>query len=220
MIKPEETYIPIIERSYANNSSAYSFFASEASLEQIVSFLHWDADQPAFNIYLRQWLEKCPKEILPGLEEHIAEEEDQEHSRLFMDMFNVLKDKVQIESNVNNDITHKLNYTFSKECAQNESFDFFLGSFLATEYMSAKRCKQLFDGLLRLGVDRKELEYLEIHFTADADHYQEVINEMIIPCYNNNNANHDEILNGIHDRLNRSAEFLKWYEDNFIKATN
>lgn len=59
------------------------------------------------------------------------------------------------QQNVLND----LNYTFSKDCAEKESYGFFLGGFYATEEMSAKRCGQILNGLLRLGIPKSELKY-------------------------------------------------------------
>lgn len=66
-------------------------------------------------------------------------------------------------------VLNYLNYTFSKDCAEKESYGFFLGGFYATEEMSAKRCGQILNGLLRLGIPKSELKYLEInavHFFA------------------------------------------------------
>lgn len=205
-----------VRESYAHNSRLYDYMAKQADLQQIVQFLTWDAEQPAFYVYLRHWLDKTPAEIRPALQEHIAEEEDGDHSGMFKRMFTGLQELAgnpQVE--MDPQVLDRLNYVFSAQCAQEQNLGFFLGGFLATEFMSQKRCQQLWDGLRRLQVEFDD-EYLSLHAEADAHHWVEVDEKLIEPALAKGLASIDSIQVGIHHRLQSSANFLKYYETKYL----
>lgn len=217
MIREMEQLELNIHASYANNSAIYQYLGSTASLQEIVSFLEWDAAQPSFNIFLRQWIEKCPPYLLKPLMTHIEEEESQEHSKLFQFMLQHLRSQTSNNNkpSINYEVLDTLNYTFSQQCAEKKSFSFFLGSFWATEIMSAKRCSQLYEQLKKLGIQKDKMLYLDIHTNIDTSHGDQIKNEFILPHLQRNPNFLDEIVAGIDDRTTRSGTYLKWYEKNF-----
>jgi hypothetical protein len=81
------------QAAYANNSYLYEFFEKKASGKEIVDFMYWDSVQPPFNEYLRLWLPKAHPSVLPALNKHIAEEENEGHSALFRKMLQFLMEK-------------------------------------------------------------------------------------------------------------------------------
>jgi hypothetical protein len=205
-----------VRESYAHNSRLYEYMATQASLQQIVEFLTWDAEQPAFYVYLRHWLDKTPAAIRPALQEHIDEEEGEDHSGMFKRMFSglqALAGNPTVE--MNPAVLERLNYVFSAQCAQEQNVGFFIGGFLATEFMSQKRCQQLLDGLRRLQVEFDE-EYLVLHAEADAHHWIEVDEKLAEPALANGFASIDAIQVGINHRLQSSANFLKYYENKYL----
>lgn len=201
-----------ILRSYAHNSLLYAALEKIADLQTITHFLRWDSQQPAFYKYLQQWLGKCPPCILKELEDHIALEINERHSELFREMMAYLNPLVPAETFMDDSRADKLNYTFSAECAREQDIGFFLGSFWATEIMSAKRCGQLYRGLRRNDVPDSALTYMHIHFEADANHGDEVRAHFIQPALQHHPELLPSIRRGVHDRLNRSSEYLMWYE--------
>lgn len=201
-----------IVRSYAHNSLLYTALEQVADLETITNFLRWDAQQPAFSVYLRHWVDKVPACIRQELIDHIGIEENERHSALFREMLAYLETRAPGQPTFDQDQLHELNYTFSAECAQEQDAGFFLGSFWATEIMSAKRCGQLYGGLRRHGVPDSELTYMHIHFEVDAAHGDEVREHFIKPALRRTPELLSSIRRGVQDRLLRSTEFLMWYE--------
>jgi len=201
-----------IELSYANTSLLYTTLARAADLRTIVHFLRWDAHQPAFTVYLRRWLDRMPSSLLPSLSAHLAEEEDEDHAGLFRSMVDALDARVPDRTEFDQEQLDSVNYTFSAECAEEQDSGFFLGSFFATEIMSARRCLQLWQGLRRVGVEEKDLTYLKIHFEADEDHGREVRERLIKPLLVEQPEALASVQRGVHDRLARSAAYLRWYE--------
>jgi hypothetical protein len=201
-----------ILRSYAHNSSLYTSLEQVADLETITNFLRWDAEQPAFSVYLRRWVDKVPACVRHELVDHIAIEENERHSALFREMLAHLEALVPAQPTIDQEQLRRLNYTFSDECAQEQDGGFFLGSFWATEIMSAKRCGQIYGGLRRHGVPDSELKYMHIHFEADAAHGDEVKEHFIKPALQQSPELLGSIRRGVHDRLLRSTDYLMWYE--------
>lgn len=209
-------FIEPVRVSYAHNSRLYNHMAKQAELKEIVTFLTWDAEQPAFYIYLRHWLDKTPLTLRPALLEHIDEEEGDDHSGMFKRMFTGLQAlEKQSIIDVDQEQLTRLNYVFSAACAQEQTIGFFLGSFLATEFMSQKRCQQLLDGLRRLQIEFDE-EYLLLHAIADADHWVEVDKKLIEPALSQELTSIDAIQVGINHRLKSSAHFLRYYENYYL----
>ncbi|MEK7991106.1 MAG: iron-containing redox enzyme family protein [Thiotrichaceae bacterium] len=205
-----------VRESYAHNSRLYDFMAKKADLRQIVEFLTWDAEQPAFYVYLGHWENKVPKSIHSALIEHIAEEKDGDHSGMFIRMYDDLKKQAgDLNIEIDAEQTACLNYIFGDTCAKEQNFGFFLGGFLATEFMSQKRCQQLWDGLRRLNIET-DFEYLELHAEADAHHWVEVAEKMIQPTLKDNLISVDAIQVGINHRLQTSENFLKFYENKYL----
>lgn len=204
-----------IESSSAHQSRLYARLASEARLAEIVSFLIWDAEQPPYNVFLRRWLPKAPAGLLKPLEDHIALEERERHSELFNRMMDGLLRVCRPAVSLDRERLRRLNYTFSRECADRESFGFFVGGFLATEKMAAKRCRQLHAGLRRAGV-ASGLEYLTAHMEADDDHARQARELFAAPLLELDPSAGRDIERGLADRLERSGEFLSWYEDRFL----
>ncbi|MEZ4363064.1 MAG: iron-containing redox enzyme family protein [Kofleriaceae bacterium] len=213
---PRSLYLQRLEAqilaSYAHNSLVYTTLAEVADLTAITHFLRWDAEQPAFSVYLRRWLPKTPSLVRGELEEHIRVEEDERHSQLFQEMLARLISAVPSEPTLDERVLEELNYTFSARCAAEEDLGFFLGGFWATELMSAKRCHQLFLGLRRANLAPEELTYLEIHFRCDASHGEEVRDKLILPMLEQTPSLLASVQRGVHDRLSRSATYLRWYE--------
>lgn len=201
-----------IMRSYAHNSLLYEAMEKAADLETITHFLRWDSQQPSFDVYLKQWVDKCPPCIRKELDEHIGIEVNECHSGLFKEMMTHLDTCVTSETSIDAGRATKLNYTFSAECAEERDIGFFLGGFWATEIMSGKRCGQLYRGLRRNGVPDTALTYMKIHFEVDANHGDEVRDHFIKPALQQYPELMSSIREGVHDRLNRSAEYLMWYE--------
>jgi hypothetical protein len=201
-----------IENSYANNSLIYQTLEKSADLETIAHFLRWDAEQPAFSVYLRHWLGKLPESIHQELVDHIAIEENERHSDLFKEMLAYVDERVPAKTSFEQDRLDRLNYTFSAECSREQNAGFFLGSFWATEIMSAKRCGQIYRGLRRNDVPDSALNYMHIHFEVDASHGDEVRDHFIKPVLQESPEIIPSIQRGVQDRLLRSAEYLMWYE--------
>lgn len=206
-----------VKNSYAHNSRLYERLADEATLDEVTAFLQWDAVQPAFNVYLRHWLAKAPTQVRPALIEHIALEESEQHARLFKDMLTKLESKSKARARPDTAALAKLNYTFSEECANEREFAFFVGGFYATEIMAAKRCAQLHRGLIRLGFGSDELTYLKIHLDNDDTHAREIEERFIAPLLGQGASASSGIEAGLVDRLNRSSEYLRWYESKFLR---
>ncbi|WP_353570782.1 iron-containing redox enzyme family protein [Candidatus Albibeggiatoa sp. nov. BB20] len=205
-----------VRESYAHNSRLYDFMEHKADLNQIVEFLTWDAEQPAFYVYLGHWENKVPELIHSALVEHIAEEKDGDHSGMFIRMFEDLQIQAGNPSvNIDPEQLERLNYLFSANSAEEQGLGFFLGGFLATEFMSQKRCEQLWNGLRRLEI-QTDYEYLELHAVADAHHWVEVDEKMIEPALKDNLVSVDAIQVGINHRLQTSANFLKFYENEYL----
>lgn len=205
-----------IERSYAHNSRLYAHFERSASIDEIIRFLRWDSAQPPFFEFLARWIAKAPPSVLPALKEHIDEEIEEDHSGLFRKMMTFLENTFQVAPcDLSGDVLRDLNYTFSEESAARESFAFFAGSFHATEVMSEKRCRQILNGLLRLGVAESELEYLLLHSKADADHAKQVEDCFLTPLLEAGTSP-SEVERGLNDRLSRSERYLRWYESRFL----
>lgn len=217
-----------VENAYANSSDVYDYLAEHASLEEIVAFLRFDACQPAFNVYLRRWLPKIPEYLRVPLEEHIEEEESEHHSDLFRVLLANLEAQVSISPVLNDSALCTLNYTFSQDCASEQNHGFFAGAFFATELMSAKRCLQLWRGLRRLGLDSVGLPavspeqvpvagtYLGIHALGDAEHGALVLRDFIDPILRREPGLEGAVWLGLHDRLARSAQFLRWYAASYL----
>jgi len=207
-----------IERSCANNSRLYRHFETAATLAEVVKFLHWDGVQPAYNQFLRGWLEKTPKPLVPALMTQIREEEEQEHSRLFVEMLAFLAKLAPGEQRFDLTRLDTLNYTFSRQCVEERAFGFFLGSFLATEMMAAKRYTQLLAGFRRLGVDERGLTFIHLHCGGEVKHTLEAKRDLILPLLRHEPAARAAIAEGVKDRLQRSGAYLKWYEDTQITS--
>lgn len=205
-----------ILQSYAHNSQLYAALEQSASLEVITHFLRWDAAQPPFFHYLRQWVDKVPPHIRGKLEGHIAVEESERHSALFKEMMAYLDTQITSSTVLDEARLERLNYTFSPQCAAEQDAGFFLGGFWATELMSAKRCLQIHRGLKRNGVPDSALTYLRIHFEADSGHGTEVKEMLIEPSLERSPELLGSIGRGVHDRLQRSGEYLMWYELNAL----
>lgn len=201
-----------IKESTANNSRLYEVLRTSASLQQVFDFLCWDAQQPSFKSYLEGWLSKAPSEFKVFLEEHIVEETG--HSRLFSNMLNSIE-KMSL-AKPPEPMMHKLddlNYTFSQRCVEEQSFSFFIGSFWATEIMSAKRCRQVYEGLRRCGVEDDVLEYLHIHMELDEEHGKAVEDQLVLTTKDEDKK---FIEKGVFDRLERSHRYLEWYAGEFL----
>jgi hypothetical protein len=208
--------IETVRESYAHNSRLYDYMENKADLSQIVEFLTWDAEQPAFYVYLRQWEDKIPADLHPALMEHINEEESGDHSGMFKQMFEALQEQTgDIKVNIDRGQIDRLNYVFSKTSVQEQGVGFFFGSFLATEFMSQKRCQQLLNGLRRLAV-QCDLEYLILHAETDAHHWMEVDQKLVEPAIANGFVSVDSVQVGINHRLQSSANFLKYYENQYL----
>jgi len=201
-----------VRESDANNSSVYAFLEKRADLETLAIFMNWDGEQPAFNVYLKRWLDKVPSCVKAALADHIREEEEEEHARLFCQMLDHLNETVEPHVQLDQRVLRELNYTFSKRCADEHDAAFFAGGFLATEIMSAKRCAQVLAGLRRLGVDSSELRYLHLHSEGDIRHVEEVKDRFVRPMLENDPQSIHSIRRGVQDRLDRSNAYLSWYE--------
>jgi len=213
-------YEHIVENSYANNSRLYLALEKTANIDEITDFLCWDAVQPPFTEYLGHWVRRVPKFLRQSLLEHLEIEEREQHSQYFKEMMQLLArytgrgDARPKNGPLDHETLDTLNYTFSARCAHEQNSAFFSGGFFATELMSAKRCAQLFNGLVRNGIPGEQLTYLKIHFGADSHHALEVRNEFLRPLLKDDLTCGLSILNGISDRLRRSAQYLMWYERN------
>lgn len=201
-----------INASYAHNSRLYETFEATADLTAITEFLHWDAVQPPFSDYLSLWLPQALPCVKAVLEEHIDVEIKERHSMLFKDMLSHLDLHCPSHSRINHAVLKTLNYTFSEVCSLDHDFGFFLGGFFATETMSAKRCRQIYNGLRRLGIADESLTYFRIHFDADEGHAQEVRTKMIAPLLAERPDLLASVVEGAVDRLSRSDAFVRWYE--------
>lgn len=204
----------LVNNSYAHNNPAYNHFAKAADLETITHFLQWDAVQPAFYIYLRRWVDLVPSYVRQCLDDHIHEEESEQHSKLFMDMLNHLNSVVTTNADVDHKRLHVLNYTFNEDCVKEKDFAFFLGGFFATEIMSAKRCSQILEGLKRNNVSKEHLVFMEIHAGVDSSHGDEVAELLLKPIMMKQPEYTQSIWEGVVDRLTRSGHYLQWYSRN------
>ena len=212
----DNTWETRILESYAHNSRLYPHLAQEATREEIVTFLCWDAHQPAFAEFLGHWIDLVPTSVECALRAHIKEEEEEAHADLFKTMLNFLLETTPLPHiDFDEGVLGKLNYVFSEECAHEQSVGFFLGVFFATELMSQKRCQQILDGLNRVGVS-DSLEYLSIHAVGDEAHYQDVYDHMILPGLTAGEVDAESIERGIDFRLKASGDYLKWYEERHL----
>lgn len=215
---PIANWTSLVERSYAHNSALYRYLGKYGNGSEILEFLRWDAEQPPFFEFLQRWLPKCPESILPALHESIAEEVEDDHSGLYRQMMTGLEKRFSRgATTLDHAVLARLNYTFSGDCARERSFGFFCGSFYATEIMSAKRCEQLLQGLLRLDVPLSELEYLRIHVEGDQRHFVDVRDKFLQPLLATQPTTAAEIAAGVRDRLERSGSYLRWYESRYLK---
>jgi hypothetical protein len=206
-----------VHESYAHNSFLYEYLDKQAGLETITEFLAWDAEQPPFHLYLRHWLTKVPNFLLKPLTEHIEIEESEAHSALFKEMLDHLLTKHPCTLPLKaNEVLSKLNYTFSEECANETDYGFFIGGFLATEIMSAKRCRQIYNGLKRHGVIENKLKYLTLHIESDAQHQVEAREFAAMAIAEDSNI-FNSLRRGVEDRLERSSAYLKWYEQRIAR---
>ena len=199
-----------VEQSYANNSQLYRFMADSASLEQMVTYLYWDSQQPVFRDYIARWLPKASGPLREQLELHIEEEQD--HAQLFSRMMEGLLGRVSIDRSLDTERLAVLNYTFSPQCAENENFGFFCGGFFATELMASKRYDQLIAGFDRLDIPRGEIEFIVIHSDCEPAHSMQALDDLLMPLIAESGNNLEQVEAGIEDRLQRSATFIKWYE--------
>lgn len=214
-----ERFTNLVVTSHANNTSLYDYLEKKATLEEITHFIRWDAEEPHYFDYLKQWCIKVPSYIRPYLTEHIKIEIDEEHSRHFAEMLNFLNGKILSDTRIDKDQTEQLNYTFSPNARDQHDFGFFIGGFFSTELMHAKRARQLYDGLIRTGIGRENLTYFIIHFEADSEHGREIADEMISPVLQRDPTMLKSVQNGIEDRLSRSLRYLNWYYQNQISKS-
>lgn len=210
----------LVENSYAHNSRLFEFLKREATGPQIHAFYAFDAFQPPFYRFLQSWLPRAQGKILTSLHAHVRTEIEEGHSDLFQEMMRNLALKFPIVTpEFPSEVLRDLNYVFSPECAQRESFGFFCGCFYATELMSAKRCSQTLMGLRRLGLAETELRYLVLHSQSDVHHSQEVLDEFVLEyvgTHSRPELARQEVEQGVRDRLGRSEEFLRWYEIKYL----
>lgn len=204
-----------VENAYANNSLLYRHLETEASLEQIISYLYWDSLQPTFKDYIARWLDKSPASLKKELLLHIEEEKD--HSRLFNEMMDHLMSKVDINTQVDEQRLETLNYTFSPLCVDEQSFGFFCGGFFATELMAGKRYEQLIHGLDRFGIGKDEIEFIVIHSQCESVHSMQALDDLVLPYIELASGHKQQVVDGINDRLTRSENYLRWYEDCQLK---
>lgn len=204
-----------VEAAYAHNSLLYTYLEKQASLQEIVTFLHWDGLQPAFKHYIERWLVKTPEFLLDELKHHIAEEEG--HSELFSKMMSNLLGKVDIDLVVDEERLKTLNYTFSPECVIEQDFGFFCGGFYATERMAGKRYDQLIAGLQRFQIARADIEFMVLHSACESIHSMKALEDLVLPLIAHNQQHYSAVVAGINDRLNRSGTYLKWYETNKLR---
>jgi len=202
--------IEAVDGCYANNSKLYKYFSESASLKEIVDYLYWDYQQPEFKGYLERWRDKAPQYIKSALEEHIKEEDG--HGKLFSGMMKCLLGHCDANRNIDYERLKLLNYTFSKECALKESFEFFCGGFFATERMAAKRYGQLVLAFERLQIPPEDYHFIRIHSNIEPAHSIDVLEQLVKPLTTGDQKQRDQILNGINDRTRRSEDFLRWYE--------
>ena len=208
------SWLARVERSYAHNSRLYRFLGEEASGEQVHAFLLWDAAQPPFFRFLEGWTEKDPSLVRPALQAHIDQEIREDHSGLYRQLLAELAQKFPVANpRHDSERLRNLNYTFSAECAAAEDFEFFAGSFFATEIMSGRRCLQLHRRLAALGISETGLTYLRLHFEEDQAHSEEVATQLLQPLLERG-ADPAAFERGISDRLDRSERYLRWYEEN------
>ena len=208
----------LIKHSYANNSLFYEHVRTQASIEEIVLFFRSSSGQSPFNIYIRQWMPLIPQSIRAPYEKHLEIEEVEDHAGMAKEMRENLYARVKNLPPLNTEMSDTLAYTFSAERVQDKSVGYFLGSFMTTEALSAKRSLQLFEGLRRNGIPENELRFLKIHLEADSHHSAEVAEEMILPALVENPSLALSVMDGVSDRLTRSTIHLNWYEKNFYKS--
>ena len=198
--------------SYAHNSRLYAFMAADATHLQIAEFMTWDAAQPPFSEYLGRWLPRLSPTLAPALEHHIEEEAEGDHAGLFRRMHRELLGELgEPTFELEHARLDRLNYLFSAACAAERSVGFFLGGFLATELMSAKRCAQIGAGLRRVG-SKVDLTYFDLHAEADAHHWLEVGTHLIEPGLAAGDIVFEDVQAGVTQRLESSGAYLKWYE--------
>jgi hypothetical protein len=200
-----------VVESDAGNHSLYQHLEQNASLADVTIFMNWDGEQPPFNRYLRNWLRKSPPCILDALTDHIREEEEEHHAELFKEMLAHLNSLTPVQVQFDARVLDALNYTFSARCAEDHEVAFFVGGFLATEIMSARRCAQIRMALVRLGVDPGKFAYLRLHADNDIRHGQEVKERFVLPLLESDPGAYDAVCEGVDDRLRRSAAYLSWY---------
>lgn len=205
-----------IDKCYAHDSRLYRYFEKDAPLEQILEFLNADAQQPPFFQYLKRWMPKTPAYIKAPLLKHIQEEEEGLHAKLLHDLMKYFGASYDFPKRIFKNKLRELNYTFSSKCVQEKSFDFFLGSFLATEYMSAKRYKQLLNAFERLNIPQDQLHFIKIHAGIDDQHSMEVKNDLIRPHLLKDDNSYSLIEEGLIDRIARSEKYLRWYENEIL----
>ncbi len=204
-------FAAIITHAPAHNSRVYTFMAERASLHQLAEFLTWDAAQPPFVEYLRPGLAKLPTTLRPALAAHIEDEVSQDHAGLFRVMHTELMAEVGEPSFVVDEArVRRLNGPVSPAYVHERPLGHFLGGFMATELMSQRRCAQLLAGLVRLG-SRADRRYLELHAEADAHHWIEVQRDLVWPAIAGGHTDVAEVLAGVHERQERSSEYLEWY---------
>ena len=205
-----------IENSYAYNSRLYDACESTASLETVTRFLYWDYVQPPFNLFLRKWTSKASGITAIALEAHIRIEEEEEHARLFTEAMDYLAQRVPAPADIDYQRLEVLNYTFSDQCAEEQGIGFFIGSFFATEMMSAKRNSQMLAGLTRLGIPEDKLIYFRLHSKVDAAHGREVWDQFIVQSIQDGATTMEQVEAGLLDRITRSGDYLRWYESRYL----
>jgi hypothetical protein len=191
----------------------YAYLRNKSTLAESVEYLEWLSQQGPYSEFLRRWDSRIPAYIHTPFFAHIAEEEGDDHAGLFRKMMTHLKSLQPIDVKIDQDQIAELNYTFSERCVKEQDYGFFLGSFFATETTSPKRIDNLLMGLLRLGVAREPLAFLDLHVGADAAHAVEIADLLIAPMLEREPELYTSVRKGILDRLDRAQRFLDWYAD-------
>ena len=205
----------MMEEHPGNNSPLHPWLGKHGSVRDIVDYMTWISQQPAYETYLRRWLPKIPDYLYKDFYKHIEIEEAQKHGSLFRDVMMVhLRDVSKMEESdtvIDHRITEQLNYTFSEQCANEKPLGFGLGVFLTCEATAVKKFEQIFAGLRRHGVDAEPLRYLTIHIAEDSIHGRDVAETLISPLLDRHPEMFKDVEAGVLDRMERCDQFFKWY---------
>lgn len=210
----------LVRTSYANHSRIYAYIEARASLVDMLLFVNANAGQPAYDVFLRQWLELIPPVIQRPFREHLKIEVDEDHAGLARRLVahaTSLVSADRLDRYFDPEKAQLIAYSFAPERTRDRDVGFFLGCFYASELLSATRARQLYRGFRRNGVADEQLTYLKIHSECDLHHGEEVGTDMILPVLAEQPALWTSILEGATDRLARACEHALWFEDRFFR---